>query len=657
MAKLRAADVAASGNLISRLRAAGVSAAGTVATAPRLRAAGVSATGAVVTSPRLRLAALRAVGPAKVLTRRGASSWESSWMVSLRNAIGSTPPGTGVDPMVAGADPLGTANYSIPASNVIYLATTGSDANNGAADSPKATIAAAISAVPAGGTIVVRGGTYRQECGTPTKAFTLQNYPGETVWFSGANAVSSWTASGSTWWATLPTVFSHPAIPGGDDGKDGSSNVRAEWPDAVWIDGVRQWHVDSTTPAAGEFYVDQAAGRVYIGTNPSGKSVEVTARVWYMVSKAPVTIRGIGIRRYAANINQGGMLNIVQAGAGTTVENCWITDAGIQGIAPSGDNVTISRVTVTGCGGVGIGGNQGDNAMIDRCLVYRNNTNLWTGAPINGAVKLTRAVNLTIRHSIWWNNPRSNGIWFDQGCGDTKVYGNWIHTNEALASSYAILLELSEGSVIAGNYITGTGWKYGIAAYDSGNANIYNNLVESTQQWDVGAVQDERRNEAGNGWGYSPVDYPCTIREIRLCNNVFLGSSANSGRPRFFQMYAYGNGTDVYADAAMKRVSGNLLVAQSNGTHGRMAGWTDATQTRLTYSTTATLEAAKPAAAISNTQTTLTNQEDLLALAETLAATKGDALPAAVADLFGLQAGHRLIGPPLPRPLPATPLT
>lgn len=126
---------------------------------------------------------------------------------------------------------------------------------------------------------------------------------------------------------------------------------------------------------------------------------------------------------------------------------------------------------------------------------------------------------------------------------------------------------------------------------------------------------------------------------------------------RFFQIYAYGNGSDVYADAAMKRVSGNLLVAQSNGTHGRMAGWTDATQTRLTYSTTATLEAAKPAAAISNTQTTLTNQEDLLALAETLAATKGDALPAAVADLFGLQAGHRLIGPPLPRPLPATSLT
>lgn len=97
----------------------------------------------------------------------------------------------------AGAVALGMANYSIPGSNVMYLATNGSDSNAGTFAAPKATLIGALAAVPSGGTIVVRAGVYAQaaqtETGAVRKSFTLQNYPDEVVWFDGSDPITGWT--------------------------------------------------------------------------------------------------------------------------------------------------------------------------------------------------------------------------------------------------------------------------------------------------------------------------------------------------------------------------------------------------------------------------------------------------------------------------------
>lgn len=110
----------------------------------------------------------------------------------------------------SGALPIGTAAYAIPSSNVIYLATTGNNANNGLTPATaKASLQAAVDAVPENGTVVVRAGTYNQAYpGNMTKTVTIQNYPNETVWFDGTTQITNWTDNGDgTWYCATPAVM------------------------------------------------------------------------------------------------------------------------------------------------------------------------------------------------------------------------------------------------------------------------------------------------------------------------------------------------------------------------------------------------------------------------------------------------------------------
>lgn len=85
---------------------------------------------------------------------------------------------------LVGAAPLGTTAYVVPG-GAIFVSTGGRDTNAGTATSPKATLAGALAAAPAGGTIVLRGGVYKDSGLRPTRAVSIQAYPGETVWFDG----------------------------------------------------------------------------------------------------------------------------------------------------------------------------------------------------------------------------------------------------------------------------------------------------------------------------------------------------------------------------------------------------------------------------------------------------------------------------------------
>src|SRR5258708_1860598 len=65
--------------------------------------------------------------------------------------------------------------YAVPG-GAVFVAPGGLDTNTGAAGAPLASIARAIAVVASGGTIVLRGGTYREQLGTITKRITIQPY-------------------------------------------------------------------------------------------------------------------------------------------------------------------------------------------------------------------------------------------------------------------------------------------------------------------------------------------------------------------------------------------------------------------------------------------------------------------------------------------------
>ena len=154
---------------------------------------------------------------------------------------------SGYAPEVAGAVALGSTNYEIPPSNVIYLATNGNDSNAGTIALPKATLIGAFAAVPSGGTIVVRAGVYPQaaqgESAAVRKSFNLQNYPGEVVWFDGSDPLNGWTydSPSGLWWATSTVEWAH------SDPLNvcGPLNPIATWPDMLFRDGSPLWLVSS----------------------------------------------------------------------------------------------------------------------------------------------------------------------------------------------------------------------------------------------------------------------------------------------------------------------------------------------------------------------------------------------------------------------------
>lgn len=73
----------------------------------------------------------------------------------------------------------------------IFVATTGNDANPGTAASPKRTVSNALAACPAGGYVIIRGGTYTtaeslQSSGTASAKKTVRPFQNETAIFDGA---------------------------------------------------------------------------------------------------------------------------------------------------------------------------------------------------------------------------------------------------------------------------------------------------------------------------------------------------------------------------------------------------------------------------------------------------------------------------------------
>lgn len=138
----------------------------------------------------------------------------------LEEFIGGLPPGL---PGEGTLDPTGgmipPTAYTIPTGAIYYDSATGNDANDGTdVDTPVATIVEAVTQAGPGGTIVVRAGnhhdSYRSKTSqtltaiTVATGLTIQNYPGEQAWFTGAietksgyldatGAAQSWAASGT----------------------------------------------------------------------------------------------------------------------------------------------------------------------------------------------------------------------------------------------------------------------------------------------------------------------------------------------------------------------------------------------------------------------------------------------------------------------------
>lgn len=119
------------------------------------------------------------------------------------------------------------------AGTTYYVATNGSDANNGTSVStPFLTIQKAAFTAQAGDTVTIRGGTYREtvtpiHSGNAGNKITYQNYSGETVIVSGSDVVSGWTLdSGNVYKAPMNWILGA----GNQVFVNGTMMEEARWP-------------------------------------------------------------------------------------------------------------------------------------------------------------------------------------------------------------------------------------------------------------------------------------------------------------------------------------------------------------------------------------------------------------------------------------------
>lgn len=506
-------------------------------------------------------------------------------------------------------------NYPIPA-GAIFMATTGDDGNAGTEQAPVATINKAVELAPADGTIVIRGGVYRDSFHQKdkpyyykiiTKKLTYQAYPHEQVWFDGTEVqeTDSWTSDGQgRWYKAWNTPqfcdgayydFPYDRQAKGPDNLVGASgkvyesnrgpcahydvNSAPEYPAATdpqlaYIDGKRLQEVASVSSMGpDEFYYDWANKRIYIPSDPNGHVVELATRPLALVVGSGAggsQIKGLGFRRYATNeySNLTGAA-VYMGGTNFLVQDSVFTENAAAGLymAPQGGTMNHSAFVNNGfssSGGNGHSeGGDPDNVQITNNLISNNNTehfNMYCTLSCGQAgMKMAHMKGFTIKHNIFKNNE-GGGFWCDENCTGATIVDNLIINN----TGPGIFYEVSSDGIIASNvvaYNTQTGIRV-----VSATTKVYNNTVITSGANEAIWVYDDARNQSdprGSQVGPDTTDVSVVNNVIYNTNNTVSSLSAQGTST---------SATNTVPDQFFTTVDYNAYYRQ-NGPSKRLIRW------------------------------------------------------------------------------------
>lgn len=414
---------------------------------------------------------------------------------------------------------VGSASYAVP-SGAVFVATNGSDTNSGTQASPFATMAKAASTAPSGGTIVVRAGIYYQggttQGGAATngidlnRSVTIQNYPGETVWFDGSRSATSWTSSSGLWTTSYDRLFDRSPTNsrGAADGSGASQWVNASypcapWPDMVFMDGVQLTQVvNKTDLAPGKFWVQGTAtgsgywfqgSAIWIADDPSGHTMEVSDKVKLFFTHQPSTnIKGIGIRRYANSNPDGGVLNILRNDS--LVENVWIEDVSNDGVHFAGDtsrdtsNCIMRNCTSRRTGNLAATAYESDGTLFDKVDVQYANYSHWNYAPQAGGIKVSRSQTIIVQNSLF-QHINGKGFWTDMTVDNAQVYNSVFNDTD----DKAIKFECGTNKLTLANCLFTNINGAGFQVNNCDRADVWNCTIVNAGDYGAQWPQDTRR--------------------------------------------------------------------------------------------------------------------------------------------------------------------
>lgn len=473
-------------------------------------------------------------------------------------------------PPARGSVPVGTATYPVPARATFVDAARGNDNASGTINAPLKTVSRALDRTAAGGTIVLREGTYHERVFIG-QAVTVQAYPGEAVWFDGTQPLTSWTERNGVWETAFTQRFDR-RTPGSDDAFVGPQNPLAAYPEMVFVDGRRLYQVEST-PRGDQFVVDQASGKVFLGVDPRGKDVRITTFTQALVVGSPdVTLRGFGVRRFANSVQTYGVVYVARPR--TLVENVVVEDVATTGITLDSDGRTgsgrLDQVTVRRAGMLGIHGRWADGASITNSVVTESNFERFNNTPTSAGIKICQTRGITIDNNRVSNSRMATGIWLDEAVVGFRITRNQVGGN----GDTGISTELSSSGTISSNHVVGH--QQGIVLYNTEKTLVSHNTMGYNTMSDLHMIQDWRRQNRAASMGhdsrYAMGDPTNTwlLRDITVRNNLFGG---DGNQKSLFQVYVMDRNTNRSADTMNIQFAGNAFTPKRTDNDPIAVAW------------------------------------------------------------------------------------
>lgn len=436
--------------------------------------------------------------------------------------------------------------YAVPkAAHVYFVAPDGRPDASGAAVSQPTSLETAIARVVTGDAIVLRGGTYRSGGLQLNQGVTIQPYLDETPVLKGTRVASEWESLGNNVWRTKwATLF--PAQPMGwwrPDREGALTPLHRFNNDMVFIDGEAL----QSAGWAGEmgskgYYIDYAKGYVYIGVNPAGRLVEITAHdIALHRPSRPVhgkasdgkgpTLRGITFTQYAyraIDIEGKKPSTLVseeptddpvgptpedQHGkevVGTLLENVTISHCSRVAGYFRGDRLVIRNSLVSDTSTEGIYVIGSSDVLLERNIIRRNNVEKLTGY-YPAAVKIFNQSNrVVVRDNLILEQPNSNGVWYDVGNVDGQFINNYVEGTQA-----GLFFEISKGITVAGNVFVNN--QQGVRILNSSGAKVLHNTFVNSPV----LIERNERSAQGDHFGWHPQTGPDVNERV---GHVFEGN-------------------------------------------------------------------------------------------------------------------------------------
>jgi parallel beta helix pectate lyase-like protein len=352
-------------------------------------------------------------------------------------------------------------------------------------------LAAAVAANPPGTAFFLEAGTYRMQSVTPKDGDAFTGTAGAVL--SGARLLTDFQRSGPLW---VTEATAEPTPPRGQCAADSPG---CTLPEDLFIDDVslrRSTGLDRLAP--GSWYLDYAAGRVYLADNPAGHRVEISlAQHAFSGLASNVTIRGLVIEKYA-NPAQTGAIDASADGERSAApdwvvegnEVRWNHGGGIR----LGPGMRVVKNQVHHNGQIGIAGS-GRNILVDGNEIAYNNYAGYSYGWEAGGTKFVATEGLVVRNNFVHHN-QGPGLWTDID-NRNSLYENNRTTANLVAG---IFHEISFQAVIRHNTIENDGfdpagrgpWRgSGIRVSASSGVEIYENRVANCMNGIV-AIQPER---------------------------------------------------------------------------------------------------------------------------------------------------------------------